>query len=965
MCKLCEDVSSNNKLKGDGKGIVEVLNIGFEPLLTEREYEYHSSKFKHKSNVSKLKRHIKKLENMMDSKPNVYSSKKRCIDLIYEIIIDKESELDKEKELAVTNEKLLKEELVSNIDIVRTVNTDRDTLYSNQLRHIAIFESDLARAFECRDREFSEDIISVVTYYTEIFDSIIHNGFLLNNEKFIFFTAGAGQTRNKKSTFVKESKFMQHRDRLFCGLTEEIINNNGGMNTNKYTAYTSLCQSNTMLWNSFDIDKSIVIDDIEFELENQLVRYINVETKEDRKYVSKLKNEISLINLEMKNKKGCKGYTKIVKELREKKKALQLQLDEKISSYYSIEEKRMSIPIPFTDGFGLILSKEPTGMARLPFIKGLMSYAPYSEFKKAYGLKSCKITDIYGKKHNVNNIKYIFTKSQFKMWSYFKSWEEYKENFKRYNCSACICNVEDNVKLNAHTNYQVLQTLTTEMTDDEILKLAGKDLYDLEHIGDDYKCMLSVLGATENTYNPSFLQQALIKYPEMLRDPFVRNQLINKKDSILKRMYSGKFNVHGAYTFIIPDVLACMQWWFLGERDLDKLGCVNENNVSCSLFEKDEKVDCLRSPHLDHAHCIRNNQLDDSTKKWFKTKGVYVGVKDNMSKLLMYDNDGDKALVHDNEVIIDCAERFQAKYPMIPNYYEMAKADAQDINNTNLFNGIVLAYHHGNIGTPSNDITGIWSTLDINSTREEIKLAIESVAIKTAMVNFTIDYAKTLWKPEIPKHISEQLKKCGCKKVPYFFQYAKDKTIDQCEPRKTGCIDRIETLIPNKRITFKNVLGGYSYKNLISDDVDIASENAIKIIDLYNDIHITKKIRYRDIDVSEMLDESKKAKAKFELLRKRIKNEMYEKTGCNDEYIVNVLVKALRADISKSTLFDVYGDIIIKNLQANIPSNTKLCEVCGERFEYNIDVKTPPLYCKACKHKKNLEKYARYNEKRQ
>lgn len=52
------------------------------------------------------------------------------------------------------------------------------------------------------------------------------------------------------------------------------------------------------------------------------------------------------------------------------------------------------------------------------------------------------------------------------------------------------------------------------------------------------------------------------------------------------------------------------------------------------------------------------------------------------------------------------------------------------------------------------------------------------------------------------------------------------------------------------------------------------------------------------------------------------------------------------------------------NLQSNIPANTKLCEVCGERFEYNVYAKTPPLYCKECKHKKDLEKYARYNEKR-
>ncbi|MGL4449902.1 MAG: hypothetical protein ACRCTZ_01775, partial [Sarcina sp.] len=88
-------------------------------------------------------------------------------------------------------------------------------------------------------------------------------------------------------------------------------------------------------------------------------------------------------------------------------------------------------------------------------------------------------------------------------------------------------------------------------------------------------------------------------------------------------------------------------------------------------------------------------------------------------------------------------------------------------------------------------------------------------------------YAKTLWKPTIPKCVSDQLKKYGSKKVPFFFQWAKDKNRNQCETKGDGCIDRIEELIPNKRIVFKDVLGKYSYKNLMSEDVDIRSESAL------------------------------------------------------------------------------------------------------------------------------------------
>lgn len=70
-------------------------------------------------------------------------------------------------------------------------------------------------------------------------------------------------------------------------------------------------------------------------------------------------------------------------------------------------------------------------MVRLPWVKGLLVPFDYVKFIKTYNTKS-KIKDIYGKEWDVikDDIRVIFTKSQFKMWKYYKSWEEYCENFK-------------------------------------------------------------------------------------------------------------------------------------------------------------------------------------------------------------------------------------------------------------------------------------------------------------------------------------------------------------------------------------------------------------------------------------------------------------------------------------------------------------------------------------------------------
>ena len=65
--------------------------------------------------------------------------------------------------------------------------------------------------------------------------------------------------------------FIQHclcvvkriEQKLMCGLTIDEINERGGMNQNKFLAYLALMNSATDVWQDFDIDKSIVVDDWE------------------------------------------------------------------------------------------------------------------------------------------------------------------------------------------------------------------------------------------------------------------------------------------------------------------------------------------------------------------------------------------------------------------------------------------------------------------------------------------------------------------------------------------------------------------------------------------------------------------------------------------------------------------------------------------------------------------------------
>ena len=437
---------------------------------------------------------------------------------------------------------------------------------------------------------------------------------------------------------------------------------------------------------------------------------------------------------------------------------------------------------------------------------------------------------------------------------------------------------------------------------------------------------------------------------------------------MIKNFRSGKFSINGAYVFAIPDTLACLQYWFtdMDKTDLSKFGFVKDGNVSCRLFQNQEELDCLRSPHLDHAHCIRKNQINDKTKTWTKSNGIYIGMQDIMSKLLMYDNDGDKLLVHNNKTIIKCAKQYQRKHGMIPNYYDMPKASPELISSDSLYNGIVMAYHHGNIGTPSNEITKIWQTLSPDSTEEEIQHAINVIALRCADVNFTIDYAKTLYKPTIPKEILEQYKVYSGKKVPHFFIYAKGKSKDNVEELSNCNIDRISNVVKSNRIVFKDLLGKYSYKILMSNPyIDIKSEKAQEIINLYREIENVnlRRLSHTDWDNIDFW-EQKKVYLQIQFDSNKQRKLFTDLIGMPEEYISDVLVKALQDDVNKDTLWRLFGEIIYHNIEINL-NGTKICKKCGNRFQYDpSSIGKPNSLCANCRSQNQLEKYKKYNQNR-
>lgn len=739
-----------------------------------------------------------------------------------------------------------------NPDVLNTKNT------------ISLFTSSLTRAFKLSPNELTKDIIIVNVFFFQVFKNLVLDGFLIGDEKYIFLTASAGQIRQKKAVFVKKSIYDKVKGRLTCGLDMEDINYHGGINPNKFLAYLALNNSATDVWEDFDIDKSIVVDDFE-TLVPGLVDYISDIT-------------------------------------------------------YQIERKEMGVSIPHTDGCGMVLG-EKTRMVRLPWVKGLLVNFPFDKFIQEKCGGEATVCDIYGNEHKIiaEGVKYIFTKSQFKMAKYYNSWECYKEKFKHFGCEACYCNIEEDYIPKARINYQMLQTLT-DMTDDEIVKLTKQTVDEIEKIGSDYQTTMRLLGATDYNTDKSYFQEALTIYPELFRDQYSRDVLKQTKKSLVKQAKAGRLRVNGHYTFLSPDLYAFCEWLFLGEQN--PKGLLEDGQVYCRDYRDGDELACLRSPHLYREWPIRNNVRNEELDKWFgMTKCVYTSCHDTISRILQFDVDGDKTLVIKDRVLTKIAKRNMQN--IVPLYYEMKKAKGGELSNQAIYDGMVKAFTCGNVGPVSNNVTKIWNHNEI--TPQEIK-AIKWLCMES---NFTIDSAKTLYMPTRPAEIDKIIKSYTKANVPYFFQFAKDKLETQCEKINNSAMNRLCNSIPSSRIKYCKTIGKFDWRMLLNQDCDYTVRENSKVIELYNQ-WLKNQYRFGYGD-DEHVNENELYKYQT------IRNDIINKINEDIDYIVNSFVAytyTVKKGSNKKMLWACFGEEIVQNLKRNVTGN--ICPICGRRFEPNV-----------------------------
>lgn len=808
----------------------------------------------------------------------------------------------KNKLLSLLSNKIAQNELTNGKDHIRHIRENE--LHENNI--ISVFESSLTRTIGIKKDELTDALLVVQVYYFDVFKDISFYGFVYKGEKYKYFTSSAGQIRKKKAVFIKESVWNKIEKTIMCGLTIDKINSKGGNNVNKHLAYMALANSATDEWKDFDIDRCIVIDDFETNVHG------------DYDFIDEID--------------------------------------------YSITRMNGNVPITHTDGSGMMLPcvMSKNTIFRAPWIKGLLGVYDFIAQIRENNYSPI-ITDIYGEEHNVieENIKIIFTKSQFKMWKFYDSWNEYKDYFKKYKCQAGRCNTEEDRIKNAKINYQMLQTLTN-ITDKEIDLLASKSVDRITNICSSEDTIKDILGITPYNTNMTSFQKSVKIYPPLLNDTYAKDVLREIKNSLIKKYRSGKLEINGKYIFLLPDFYAACEHWF-GHIDTPH-GLLSDNEVFCWVYKHYEKLDCLRSPHLFKEHAIRfnvaNNVYGDRAekiRKWFSTNAIYTSSYDLISKILQFDVDGDKSLVVADQDFIRIAERNMNG--IVPLYYNMRKAEPMELNNKNIYSGLNAAFTHGNIGIYSNNISKIWNNnIFIEGTDAEKQELTNIVKLLCMENNFCIDSAKTLYMPERVGEFSDKISKYTKCKLPAFFEFAKDKDKSQVEVRNESLVNKLFTKIPNKPINTKKLkLGKFDYRKLMSN-VNIVCPKEVS--DLYDALN--KEYRYKVNMKDEYIDN-------LHYIACSIRKE-FDRFGYSGETIADMLTQYLYGNEKrgKQLFWFCYGQYIVNNLTRNIVvKETKFiqCIDCGEWIEVEkMDYMT--TRCPVC-YEKYRKEYFRKKKQEQ
>lgn len=803
------------------------------------------------------------------------------------------------------------------------------------------------------DYQLLDEIIYMEIYHHDIMWQIIRDGIMIAGEEYMLYSATTGQVRHATVTLMKKKFYEAHEGFLLAGLTREKINAKGGMNVGKFLAYTALPLSSSVLSEKeIDIDRCIVVKGLETVIKDK-VKYIDIQQDEAGQY--------------------------FVADTPEE---------------YQLKE----IEIEHTDGAGMFLPGElPSScQIRSGFFKGAMFPFDFRLFANDVANNN-KTIDAWGNVVDVKeqDIRFIFTTSQLKMWKMYSSWDEYKQAFTENGLKITINSYANPPKEIVTFAYQYLQTLPYGC---DIKKLCDPAKNDLKKLHNDFDYVIEQLGYAndaetdindntddeelEDTYDDdnvqidntqntnrscnSVIAEALKIYPHLIYDSHINKKIRKLAWSRKKSYKGGKIPVHGYYSYAAPDMYALCELLFCGDKNPE--GLVPKNHVYNKYYDVKDNVEhliCLRSPHLSRYEYGKRDLIKTAKcREWFKymESDTVCSCHDLLSKTLQMDWDGDEILVSDDEELYGLVKDL----PDEPLYYKMQTAEPQQITDEAIKDTLIKSFDNNVIGESSNGVTKLWNTPE--ATKDNPIPYDDAINVFCAYSNYAIDYPKTGKNLALGKY-ENLYTKLPKVKSPNFFIEAKGKRPKNVAKPTKNVMDRIKRYISTGtghiKFTFLEQAEGkndFDYRMLMNNEkgeggnakYEVNRYNS-KYEDLYYTLSNRKAMKSKicnDIDKERRKNnvDSMEVAGKYETFHyyciQEIKKIFTNKSGWfNVELAVNYLIDMEYNSPefnsgSKDILWKCFGHIILENLKKNL--NSDIVIRARPRLAYKKAIKGDP-----------------------
>lgn len=707
-------------------GRCRVYKLSIIDTMTEREHLFYDF-YRRGVSMNKLKRVLNKKFPLSQDVAELFLISKSEAEKLMEDNFPK----NKLKEIVLKEIERFPKDNIRNIneDYLYYYDDNREK-YDKLTRQIVWFENECA--IRCSNNLSKVPLLKQIVLLKctsiatkSLLEQIIDRGIDIDGKHYIFYTSSTGQMKDSEITLLEEEFWNEHKYALMCGLTEERINERGGINTGKYFAARALNISNSIAYDSgISIDDVIVVPDFK-TMVTGMVNYLDIEK-------------------------------------------------------LTTTEKEMQIPIENMDGAGIFIPG--TLPCRCQIRGGWLKGAVFPfDFHRFINLKKDRLleshmVDAWGKRITIEEFlraKMILTDSQLKMRKYYNSMEEYRECFKKSGLSIRINNCAHEPGEEVKVAYQAFQTIPKKnMTPAAVEKLTKKTVEYINDAKTNSKTALKMMGIDLDEKKKELrpLHACIKEYPYLLKDVHVKKILKSAFDAERRSAEGSKLIMDGMWSYICPDLFAFCEWLFLGEDEPE--GLLPEGYIYNHYYDEKEDIDtvcCLRYPHLsDCEHGVRKVLRTEQCKEWFIGEDTIVSGHDLISKVLQADWDGDHICNIHDKAFLEVLDK--NTYPL---YYEMDKAQAEILDNSNKLNCLLRSFSNEGIGFVSNAITKIFS---------EKNPDINLVRILCAYNNFVIDYFKTQKSMDLKRYKEkyEEYKQSDSR-LPNFFKYAKGKKASSCK----------------------------------------------------------------------------------------------------------------------------------------------------------------------------------------